>query len=400
MCRAPATRTYTHYFANVHWSPGAPVTLWRTIVLMLAAILLSACGGNPTIEAMVTPGCWADVPAPTLHTGPVQMGGITAFSERDVWAVGQQSATSGENSTTLTMHWDGAQWSIIPSPNAADGPTSKNNLYAVAGTSGSDVWAVGAYAPDGAHFKALAMHWDGQVWSLVPTPNPGALDNTIYDVSATASDDAWAVGSYLAGEHVDAHMMVLHWDGKAWSQVETPRASTHNLLAVRAISRDDVWAAGTQVLHWNGRAWNIEDTPESYTGGYLDGIAVAGPQSVWVVGNDGNEGVLLHWDGEKWAGAHSPKLAAGPYPHEVVALSPDDVWAAGEYADNPLTRQLLLMRWDGKTWSALTNPLPGEDTRLLGLTAVDKTLWAVGMRGHDNESRPLFLRYSPEPCGK
>ncbi len=326
------------------------------------------------------------------------MGGVTALSEHDIWAVGQQVGSDGERSTTLTMHWDGTEWRVVPSPNGRDTPTSKNNLYAVSGASGSDVWAVGAYAADGAHFKALAMHWDGAKWSIVPTPNPGALDNTFNDVSVLAPDDVWAVGSYLASERVDAHMMIMHWDGRAWSQVATPDASTHNLLAVRAVARDDVWAAGTQVLHWNGRKWNIEDTPEAYTGGYLDGIAVAGPHDVWVVGNDGNESVALHWDGERWAGTHGPKLAAGPYPHEAVALSPDDVWAVGEYVDKPLDRQLLLTRWDGKTWSAIANPLAGEDTRLMGLTSMGNTLWAVGMRGRDSESKPLIMQYSPKPC--
>jgi hypothetical protein len=329
----------------------------------------------------------------------VQMGGIVAISEQDIWAVGQQVVPGGgERSSTLTMHWDGTQWSVVPSPNGFDLPVSKNNLYAVTGSASDDVWAVGAYAPDGAHFRALAMHWDGKEWSVMPTPDPGALDNTFNDVSAVARDDVWAVGSYLAGEHVDAHMMVMHWDGKAWSQVETPQSSTHNLLAVRAVARDDVWAAGTQVLHWNGRKWSIEETPESYTGGYLDGIGVAGPQDVWVVGNDGNEGVVLHWDGSRWAGTHAPKLAAGPYPHEVVAISLDDVWVVGEYADSPLSRQMLLMRWDGKVWSAIKNTLPGEDTRLVGLARSGNSLWAVGTRGHDNESKPLVLHYTPEPC--
>lgn len=368
---------------------------------LVAIISLTACSsGDTSSRGVAAPGCWAEMTGPQMDARPVQMGGIVAFSERDIWAVGQQAGADGEKSTTVTAHWNGTEWRVVPSPNGPDTPTSKNNLYAVSGSSASDVWAVGAYAQDGAHFKALAMHWDGSTWSIVPTPNPGALDNTFNDVSALAPDDVWAVGSYLASEHVDAHMMIMHWDGRAWSQVATPNASTHNLLAVRAVSRNDVWAAGTQVLHWSGRKWNIEDTPEAYTGGYLDGIAVAGPDDVWVVGNDGNESVALHWDGERWAGTHGPKLAVGPYPHEVVAISSDDVWSVGEYTDKPGDRQLLLMRWDGKTWSAIANPLAGEDTRLIGLTKAGNTLWAVGTRGRDGESKPLFMRYTFEPCSR
>ena len=375
----------------------------RIVLLLLAGMFLTACAtGNGDGEAVAAPGCWADLPAPQLSPGAVQMGGIVAFSERDIWAVGQQSSADNAKSRTLTMHWDGARWSVVPSPNGSDGPASKNNLYAVAGSSGNDIWAVGAYAPDGAHFKALAMRWDGAAWAIVSMPDPGALDTTIYDVSASGPDDAWAVGSYLAGEQTDAKMMILRWNGVAWARVETPPAATHNLLTVKALSRDEAWAAGTQVLRWNGKSWSIEDTPEGYTGGYLDGIAIAGPKSVWVVGNDGNDAVLLFWDGARWAGARLPRLAAGAYPHDAVALSPGEVWAVGEYADSPLARQLLLARWDGTSnrWSSIANPLPGEDTRLMALTAFGNTMWAVGMRGRDNESKPLFLQYGPEPCNK
>lgn len=373
--------------------------LFRSALALIAVTLLLVGCSSGAPEGEVLPGCWSNVPGPALQAQSVQLGDILAFSASDIWAVGQLERADGK-STTLTMHWDGTVWSVVPSPNGSDTATSKNNLYAVSGSASNDVWAVGAHAADGAHFRALAMHWDGRAWSVIDTPNPGALDNTFNDVSVLAPDDAWAVGSYLASESANAHMMVMRWNGKTWSQVETPQASTHNLLAVKAVSRDDVWAAGTQVLHWNGRKWNIEDTPEAYTGGYLDAIAVAGPQNVWVVGNDGNEAVVLQWDGASWAGAHATKLAAGPYPHDVVALSPDDIWAVGEYADSPLKRQLLISRWDGKTWSNIKNPLAGEDTRLMGLTVVGKTIWAVGMRGQDNESKALFLRYTPEPCGK
>ena len=40
------------------------------------------------------------------------------------------------------------------------------------------------------------MHWNGATWSIVDSPNytfPGAY-NALHDVAAAAPDDVWAVG--------------------------------------------------------------------------------------------------------------------------------------------------------------------------------------------------------------
>src|SRR6185295_1700557 len=86
-------------------------------------------------------------------------------SPDDVWAVGR-SRPSYSNGRTLTMHWNGQMWTIVPSPN--DG-TSSNNLYGVVSLTGKDVWAVGAAGSS----KTLALHGNGASWNLVTTPSLG-----------------------------------------------------------------------------------------------------------------------------------------------------------------------------------------------------------------------------------
>ena len=41
---------------------------------------------------------------------------VAAISSDDVWAVGQQRYTEMEGET-LTLHWDGSTWTVVPSPN-------------------------------------------------------------------------------------------------------------------------------------------------------------------------------------------------------------------------------------------------------------------------------------------
>ncbi|HYP41283.1 MAG TPA: hypothetical protein VEX13_13070 [Chloroflexia bacterium] len=386
--------------ANKRHKPSQPLYSRATLLLLLAPVLLTACTlGRPSSERDAEQGCWSTISAPEVGVGAVIMNGIAAISQNDIWAVGQQlSGASEESSTTLTMHWDGKEWNIIPSPNGSDAQAAKNHLYSVSTTPGGDVWAVGAYSADSVLFNTLAMRWDGTAWQLSPPPNPGQFGNILNDVAALSTDNVWAIGNYLTHEYQDGHMLILHWDGQQWTRVPTPPRATHNLLALKAFSKDDIWAAGTQVLHWNGSQWSISPVPEAYSGGYFDAIAAASPNDLWVLGNDGNDAVYLHWDGTAWSGGQTPKLADGPYPHDAEALSADSVWAAGEYTHNPSDRQMLLLHWNGQSWNTSPNPIPGEDTRLQALTSAGDTLWAVGSRGRDDASKPLFVRYAYGAC--
>ena len=63
---------------------------------------------------------------------------MTILAANDAWAVGHV------NDQTLTIHWNGTAWSIIPSPNPG---ISFNNLAAVAAIAPNDVWAVGGMIP-------------------------------------------------------------------------------------------------------------------------------------------------------------------------------------------------------------------------------------------------------------
>src|SRR5215472_8050367 len=102
-------------------------------------------------------------------------------------------------------------WSVVSSPNP--GP-SDNALGAVAAVSSRDVWAVGEYLRTGASSitQTLTEHWDGSRWTYIPSPNFGSLGNTLYGVSASSSNDVWAVGFYT-DSHYLSHVLTEHWNG-------------------------------------------------------------------------------------------------------------------------------------------------------------------------------------------
>src|SRR5439155_2389965 len=127
-------------------------------------------------------------------------------SSNDVWAVGYYS--DGSTFRTLTEHWDGATWSVVPNPGTG-------HLNDVAAISSNDVRAVGGYYNGGGTFT---MHWDGTQWSVVSSPNPGGYSE-LWGVTAISSNDVWAVGWYSSGAQ---HSLTMHWDGSTWSVVPSP----------------------------------------------------------------------------------------------------------------------------------------------------------------------------------
>src|SRR2546429_116361 len=71
-------------------------------------------------------------------------------------------------------------WSVVPSPNGS----SSSGLSGVAVVSASDIWAVGSSGSQRSGAQTLIEHWNGSSWSVVTSPNPGSIYNTLYGVTA------------------------------------------------------------------------------------------------------------------------------------------------------------------------------------------------------------------------
>ena len=133
---------------------------------------------------------WNVAPSPDLMG---ELNAVAAVSSSDMWAVGDYS-TGGSPAQTLIEHWNGRAWSIVPSPVAPPIPT----LNAIAVVSSRDVWAVGEsyYYCNGCTFKPLIEHWNGTQWSIVPSPGVDR-DDSLRGVAAVSGRDVWAVGYYI-----------------------------------------------------------------------------------------------------------------------------------------------------------------------------------------------------------
>ncbi|MEO8287538.1 MAG: S-layer homology domain-containing protein [Chloroflexota bacterium] len=202
--------------------------------------------------------------------------GVAAISRSDVWAVGWSDCEENCDRRLLIEHWNGSQWGIVSGPGA---PIRSGALNAVDGIESNDVWAVGEYVPLGGPAGTLVVHWDGNEWSVVPSTNLDSGSAAVLTaVDAVSATDVWAVGYYPGSEY---HSIVGHWDGNSWSLSSAPNVGT--LLGVKAISTNDVWAVGSAFLHWDGTTWSVVPDPASTAPVAIDGTSA---DDVWAVGSN------------------------------------------------------------------------------------------------------------------
>jgi hypothetical protein len=184
------------------------------VAIILGAVLPAAAASTAAASTAQAARLAGHAPAVPVFMGT--LGGVSATSTTDAWAVGDQCPTCG-NPGTLTLHWNGTRWSMVPSP--SPGPTG-NSLNGVTAVSPTDVWVTGDYcAPKcGGHIRTLIMHWNGTAWTTVSSPDPGNI-SFLPGVAATASGNAWRVGgtclTSVCGVNINA--LVLHWNGTAWT---------------------------------------------------------------------------------------------------------------------------------------------------------------------------------------
>lgn len=351
---------------------------WLCVVLIVAAVI--------PVTAVLAVGSWTVVPSPN-PTGGAQsvLNGVAAVSANDAWAVGEGQFLS------LTEHWDGSAWSIVPSPNL---PTM-TDLKGVAAVASNDVWAVGDNGSVG-----ITMHWNGSSWTAVPNPPTNYV--ALNGVFARATNDVWAVGS-LNG---NLQSLILHWNGSAWSQTSSPspNSSENFLYGVEALATNNAWAVGQSglqsfILHWNGSSWSRVKSPNvAAPGGYseintLRSVAGVAANDLWAVGNAGASTLALHWNGSNWSVIPTPN-GGSPWNEltGVAALSSGDVWAVGYtysefdtcgegcYQDFP---NALIEHWDGSAWSVVPSPSPvsGESSLAAVAGSGNGPAWAVGTTG-------------------
>jgi hypothetical protein len=144
---------------------------------------------------------WTVVAVPCLQGDAVSVDctainiltGVSAPAASNVWVSGYEEGSSG-SFVPYVLHWNGQTWSLTKTPNPGQVGSSLRGIIAL---SPGDVWAVGQTQTDGNSVIAtLTEHFDGHAWSVVPSPDPGLLGNDSLDgVASAAGGQLFAVGA-------------------------------------------------------------------------------------------------------------------------------------------------------------------------------------------------------------
>ncbi len=383
--------------------------LGSIVVLMLAVVLLRTLSSAAAVGSST--GTWNIVFCAKPSSSGGYLAGISAASASDIWTVGTYTPDSSPFQEGLIEHWDGTQWSVVPSPNPAG---IGSGLSAVSAFSSNNAWAVGSYETANSVSLTLIEQWNGTQWSIVPSPNPGTFINELSGVVAISASDVWAVGIYGGPDSNPnpSGTLIEHWNGEQWSVVAHPTdmngiTTGATFAGIAGIPgnhlRSDAWTVGnyepsgttpiqTLIEHWNGFKWEIVGSPSPSTSeNYLHGVTVITPDNAWAVGRYFNQHsglyqtLVEHWNGGHWSVVTSPNAnSTDSGLNSVAALSASDIWAVGDYltnGDNGVY-QTLIEHWDGKQWSIAASPNVGTNNNFLyAVTEVPTTqqAWAAGV---------------------
>jgi hypothetical protein len=313
---------------------------------------------------------WSVVSTPSPTSDSV-FRGVAGAASNDVWAVG----SGGTNNATLIEHWNGTNWSEFSSPTMPTGSVLKG----VTAPASKNVWAVGTNSTSN---NALVEHWDGTSWSVVSSPAFAGV--TILSlggmISADSTTDVWVVGAQ-ANAAVGAPFngaVALHWNGQTWSVM----SGAEFAQSVTALSPTNVWGAGFRgerfnhrtidlpvVVHWDGTSWSIVPSPNPnlmspIQGSQLGGIAAISANDIWAVGHNEGSTLTEHWDGKSWKVVDSPNPGQSNFLAGVTALSDGTVAAVGnQFGSTTGTTPLILQNAASPPRTA--TPIATPTTRVL-----------------------------------
>lgn len=177
-------------------------------------------------------------------------------------------------------------------------------LLSVAGTSATDVYAVGGDPGDGK--GPLALHYDGSAWQRLETGASGAL--------WWVADPPIEGEPYFAGDNGQ----VLRYRPASRTFEALPTQRTETLFGIWGTDRSHIWAVGGDssnpettgvLLFHDGTRWSVEDLSALLPGGVPALFKVWGRNAsdVYVVGF---RGVMLHYDGTRWESLSSATTRA------------------------------------------------------------------------------------------
>ena len=404
------------------------------VVLLAPVTLLAALASGQATEAAATPpdgltanpaaATWsrATIPEPS-GTFSGKLLGTSCDSPTDCVAVGWGS-TTGSPIGTLVEHWDGAAWSPVASPNPSDPGDAFPQLNGVSCLTAAACTAVGTDLTTSNGSNTVVESYNGASWSVVPSPDvSGATNSTLSGVSCKSLTLCMAVGNSVTTSP-NVQTLIEQWNGTTWSIDPSPNVSGALQTWLTSVSCPtlneceavgySLASSGTEpvVEQWNGTTWTM-DTPAVPPGSADNELSgVACPQRgnciavgrTYATGSSPAAALAEQWNGSTWSVVPTPNPSGvlGDFLVSVSCYSAAGCVAAGEsYLDNSGDSQTLVERLSKGTWVVEPSPnAPGTTTSLLsgvGCPVGSTSCVAVGQSYTPDEDSLLALAHQAGP---
>ena len=280
---------------------------------------------------------WSTVPSPNTSAPYNELSSVSCASPTSCMAVGSSDDNSIEGayvSLPLAEFWNGAAWSIVPTPYVPGDDFDQNYFQTVSCTSTTNCMALGTTV--NAHFEYLFYSfmemWNGTVWTSAPGPmNPPGLDAVLTNMTC------WHPSSCMAAGYADNYneggdqfsFIFESWNGSAWSLVPSPDLRDLSDMAEftaiscasahRCVALGESWGPNGQPVaaSWDGSSWSIVliPHPSGSTSSRLSGLSCPAAHHCVATGgySDGTAGHTLveSWDGTAWSIVPNPDLSGG-----------------------------------------------------------------------------------------
>jgi hypothetical protein len=264
----------------------------------------------------------------------VRIRGLWGTSDRDIWAVGESFSNTGN----WLAHFDGQSWQPV------DTPKAMGSMYAIAGASATDIWAVGN--------NNSVFHYDGSAWTLRSIPG---INGSYADILVRNANDVWFASS---------NAQLVRYDGTGFTAVPCPNAP--RFWTVWGTStQNNIWAGGFSdtnndgsidlggIWRWNGTSCSTSVMfsqwgPRRIRGNGDSDVLAVGVGDLRPLMAGGRAAEALNWRGAMW----EPIIpATGVYLRDLWAGAPG---MASEYLS--VGELGVIVKGKGQiNWSSVSN---------------------------------------------
>ncbi len=283
----------------------------------------------------------------TLAEG-VDLFGVSAISEKEVWVVGGKKDGFG---MILRTTDGGVTWQRVGDKNMIP----NFSVFGIQAVTDLKLWVCG---DSGTVMKTMN---GGGVWTKMPVDTLSGTNTRFYSITTSGEDNIWVIGTESGSSGSQAVIIHSSNGGATWERQGQAFGISSHLSDIQAIDDLTVFVSGWEhiyLTHDGGVTWSTLLTTYAND---IEGICVTDENTVWAAASNNS---IYHSNdmGATWDTIHSPYPNTSFY--GITGIDNLHVWATGVSVSGTSQSMLLYTQNAGKTWFYGENESRGRINRV------------------------------------